>query len=306
MQLYLPIAEMSVNVLVVMIMGTAVGFLSGLFGVGGGFLMTPLLIFIGVPPAVAVGTQANQLVGASVSGVIGHWRRGAVDFRMGLVLLAGGLVGSGAGVWVFSLLRTSGQIDLVIQLSYVIVLGTVGSLMLVESLRAILSQRRQGPARRRLHEHYWLHRLPLKMRFPASRLYISALTPFTIGLLGGFIVAIMGVGGGFFMVPAMIYLIGMPTAMVAGTSLFQIVFVTAAVTLLQALTTHTVDVALGLLLLIGGVVGAQIGTRFGTKLRGEQLRALLAVLVLAVCLKLFADLLTTPGDLYSLSVPGAL
>jgi uncharacterized membrane protein YfcA len=302
MSIYLPIAGVSVNILVVMILGSAVGFLSGLFGVGGGFLMTPLLIFMGVPSAVAVGTQANQLVGASVSGAISHWRRGSIDMRMGLVLLAGGLIGSTIGVWIFGLLRKLGQLDLVISLLYVVVLGAVGSLMFAESLRSILRTRRHVTVRRRLHQHYWLHRLPFKMRFPKSRLYISAITPATIGVLGGFIVAIMGVGGGFFMVPAMIYIVGMPTAVVIGTSLFQIVFVTASVTILQAITTQTVDILLSLLLLVGGVFGAQIGTRFGTKLRGDELRALLALLVLSVCILLLAQLLRTPNDLYSLSV----
>jgi uncharacterized membrane protein YfcA len=302
MSIYLPIAGVSVNILVVMILGSAVGFLSGLFGVGGGFLMTPLLIFMGVPSAVAVGTQANQLIGASVSGAISHWRRGSIDVRMGLVLLGGGLIGSTIGVWIFGLLRKLGQLDLVISLLYVVVLGAVGSLMFAESLRSILRTRRHVTVRRRLHQHYWLHRLPFKMRFPKSRLYISAITPATIGVLGGFIVAIMGVGGGFFMVPAMIYIVGMPTAVVIGTSLFQIVFVTASVTILQAITTQTVDILLSMLLLVGGVFGAQIGTRFGTKLRGDELRALLAVLVLSVCILLLAQLIRTPSDLYSLTI----
>lgn len=302
MQVYLPIAEMSVDVLVILIMGSGVGFLSGLFGVGGGFLMTPLLIFIGVPPAVAVGTQANQLVGASVSGVIAHWRRGGVDIKMGGFLLAGGLVGSAIGVWLFGILQRIGQIDLVISLFYVFVLGSVGALMLQESVRAMLRQRRPN-ARRKLHQHNWLHGLPWKVRFQKSRLYISALMPITIGLLGGVIVAIMGVGGGFFMVPAMIYILGMPAAVVAGTSLFQIIFVTAAVTILQSVTNHTVDVLLALLLLVGGVIGAQVGTRFANRLKGEQTRALLALLVLLTCAKLAWDLVAPPDALYSLTVP---
>jgi uncharacterized membrane protein YfcA len=303
MQVYLPIAEMSVNALVILGLGGLVGFLSGLFGVGGGFLMTPLLIFVGVPPAVAVATQSNQLVGASVTGVIGHWRRGNVDFRMGIVLLLGGLVGSIIGVWLFSILRRAGHIDLVISLLYVILLGVVGGLMLAESLRAMLRQRRKIAVRRKLHQHIWLHGLPLKMRFHKSRLYISAVVPLAIGLLGGMAVAILGVGGGFFMVPAMIYLLGMPTAVVPGTSLFQIIFTTAAVTILQALTNHTVDAMLALLLLAGGVVGAQFGTRFGAGLRGEQVRALLAILVVSVCIKLFVDLVLPPDDPYSIVVP---
>jgi uncharacterized membrane protein YfcA len=303
MQVYLPIAEMSVNALVILGLGGLVGFLSGLFGVGGGFLMTPLLIFVGVPPAVAVATQSNQLVGASVTGVIGHWRRGNVDFRMGIVLLLGGLTGSIIGVWLFSILRRSGHIDLVISLLYVILLGVVGALMLAESLRALLRQSRKTAVRRKLHQHIWLHGLPLKMRFHKSRLYISAVVPLVIGVLGGMAVAILGVGGGFFMVPAMIYLVGMPTAVVPGTSLFQIVFTTAAVTILQAMTNHTVDAMLALLLLVGGVVGAQFGTRFGAGLRGEQMRALLAILVVSVCIKLFVDLVLPPDDPYSIVVP---
>jgi uncharacterized membrane protein YfcA len=305
MQVYLPIAEMSVNALVILALGGMVGFLSGLFGVGGGFLMTPLLIFVGVPPAVAVGTQSNQLVGASVAGVIGHWRRGNVDFRMGLVLLTGGLLGSVIGVYLFNVLRRIGQIDLVISLLYVLLLGTIGGLMLAESVRALLRQRRKTGVRRKLHQHSWLHGLPFKMRFHKSRLYISAVVPVAIGLLGGIAVAILGVGGGFFMVPAMIYLLGMPTAVVPGTSLFQIIFTTAAVTVLQAVTNHTVDGMLALLLLAGGVVGVQFGTRFGSSLRGEQMRALLAVLVVAVSIKLFVDLVLTPDDLFSIVVPTA-
>ncbi len=304
MYVYLPIAEMSVNVVLILGMGWVVGFLSGVFGVGGGFLMTPLLIFIGIPPAVAVDTQANQIVAASVSGVIAQWRRKNVDFEMGAVLLAGGIFGSTIGVWVFSWLQTLGQIDLIISLLYVFLLGIVGLLMLQESLRAIL-RRRRGVARRgKLHEHNWLHGLPLKMRFRQSKLYISALLPFAIGALVGILSAIMGVGGSFMLMPAMIYLLGMPTAIVVGTSLFQVIFVTANVTFLQAYQNQTVDVFLALLLLAGGVLGAQTGARFGAALRGEQLRALLALLVLVVCGKLLFDLVVVPDDFFSLQFPG--
>jgi len=300
MNIYLPIAEMSVNVFLILGMGGGVGFLSGLFGVGGGFLMTPLLIFIGVPPAVAVATEANQIVASSVSGVLAHMRRKNVDFKMGAVLTIGGFLGSAFGVWLFTFLRGIGQIDLIILLSYVIFLGIIGALMFVEGSRAIL-RRSRGTARRgKLHQHIWLHGLPLKMRFRRSRLYISALVPIAIGFLVGVLAAIMGVGGGFVMVPAMIYLLGMPTAVVVGTSLFQIIFVTANVTFLQAVNNQTVDVVLALLLLAGAVVGAQIGSKFGTRLRGEQLRVLLAAMVLAVCGKLAFDLVATPADLFSL------
>ena len=299
MQIYLPIAEMSVNIFLILGMGGVVGFLSGLFGVGGGFLMTPLLIFIGIPPAVAVATEANQIVASSVSGVLAHWRRSNVDIKMGLVLLAGGVVGSTLGVWLFTLLRGLGQIDLVIRLSFVVFLGIIGCLMFVESARAILRRRRRGGAERR--HHTWLHGLPFKMRFRRSRLYISALLPATVGFVVGVLAAIMGVGGGFIMVPAMIYILGMPTSVVVGTSLFQIIFVTANVTVLQSVTNHTVDVVLALLLLLGGVIGAQLGARFGGRLQGEQLRGLLALLVLGVCAKLVFDLVVEPDDLYSLA-----
>ncbi|MBT3536089.1 MAG: sulfite exporter TauE/SafE family protein [Rhodospirillaceae bacterium] len=304
MQIYLPIAELSVNIFLFLGMGAGVGFLSGLFGVGGGFLMTPLLIFAGIPPAVAVATEANQIVASSVSGALAHWRRGNVDIKMGIVLLIGGIIGSTLGVWVFGLLQGLGQIDLVIRLSYVVFLGIIGGLMLVESLKAISRQRKPGGKRRKLHQHNWLHGLPLKMRFRRSKLYISALLPLGIGILVGILAAIMGVGGGFIMVPAMIYLLGMPTAMVVGTSLFQIIFVTANVTFLQAWQNQTVDIFLALLLLTGGVIGAQLGTRAGSKLPGEQLRSMLALIVLGVCARLAYELLVRPDDLYSIG--GAL
>ncbi len=302
MQIYLPIAEMSVNVFLLLGMGGAIGFLSGLFGVGGGFLMTPLLIFIGVPPAVAVGTEANQIVASSVSGVLAHWRRGNVDLKMGTVLMVGGFAGSTLGVGLFKILRSLGQIDLVISLSYVIFLGIIGALMLVESLRSMRRRKSAATQRSKLHQHTWIHGLPLKMRFRRSKLYISALMPFAVGFLVGILAAIMGVGGGFIMVPAMIYLLGMPTSVVIGTSLFQIIFVTANVTFLQAYANQTVDVVLALLLLTGAVIGAQFGARAGARLQGEQLRGLLAVMVLLVCAKLFFDLLVTPDDIYTLGV----
>ncbi|MBI3445181.1 MAG: sulfite exporter TauE/SafE family protein [Magnetospirillum sp.] len=309
MQIYLPIAEMSVNVFVILGLGGGVGFMSGLFGVGGGFLMTPLLIFLGVPPTVAVGTEANQIVASSVSGVLAHWRRGNVDVRMGLILTAGGFVGSTLGVYLFRWLRGLGQIDLVISLCYIIFLGIVGSLRLVESIQALLASRRQAaggaaiPVRKK-HQHSWMHGLPLKMRFRRSQLYISAIVPAIIGLFVGILAAIMGVGGGFIMVPAMIYLLGMPTAVVVGTSLFQIIFVTANATFLQSTMNHTVDVVLALLLLLGGVVGAQIGARFGVKLKGEQLRSLLALMVLGVCAKLLVDMISVPNELFGLGGGG--
>ena len=302
MHIYLPIAEMSVNIFLILGMGGAVGFLSGLFGVGGGFLMTPLLIFIGVPPPVAVGTEANQIVASSVSGVLAHWRRANVDFKMGFVLLLGGFVGSSLGVILFKYLQNLGQLDLVIKLSYVIFLGIIGFLMLWESSRTIIRSRSAAARRGKLHQHNWFHGLPFKMRFRKSKLYISAILPFLIGATVGVLSAIMGVGGGCIMVPAMIYLLGMPTSLAIGTSLFQIIFVTANVTFLQALTVQTVDILLAVLLLTGAVIGAQFGSKYSVRMKGEQLRALLALLVLGVCVKMIFDLTVMPADLYSIAL----
>jgi len=305
-QIYLPIAEISVNVLLLLGLGAGVGFLSGMFGVGGGFLMTPLLIFIGVPPAVAVSTEANQIVASSVSGALAHWRRGTVDIRMGVLLLVGGVIGSALGVQLFAYLRSLGQIDVAITLSYVVFLGAIGGLMMVESVRSMRRVRSGGPARPRGKRRRTLaQKLPLRMRFPKSRLYVSAIPPVIIGAVVGLLAAIMGVGGGFIMVPAMIYLLRMPTNVVVGTSLFQIIFVTALVTVLQATQNQTVDVVLAMLLILGGVIGAQLGVRTAMKVKGEALRALLAGLVLAVCLKLAFDLVATPSEMYTL-IPGGL
>lgn len=300
MDIYLPIAEVSLDVFVLLGIGVAIGILSGIFGVGGGFLLTPLLIFIGVPPAVAVASSANQLIGASLSGVLAHWRRGNVDFKMGFILLLGGLAGSVLGVWLFTWLKRLGQVELAISLCYVVLLGILGALMAVESVRTLLRQRRPGGTRRKLHQHNWLHGLPLKTRFRRSKLYISALLPTGLGFAVGVLSAVLGIGGGFVLVPAMIYTLGMPTAVVPGTSLLQIIFVAANVTFLQAYTNRTVDAVLALVLLVGGVLGAQIGTRFGTRLRGEQLRFLLALLVLAVAAKLAFDLTVRPVSLYAI------
>lgn len=295
----MPIAEMSVNVPLILAVGAGVGFLSGLFGVGGGFLMTPLLFFIGIPSAVAVATGASLIVAASISGVLAHWKRGNVDFRMGGFLLVGGVVGSSLGVWLFTVLREQGHIDLVIRVSYVVFLAIIGGLMLVESARAMLRKKKNQS--RRSHIHTWLHGLPFKVRFRRSRLYISALPPLAVGLFVGLLAGIMGVGGGFVMVPAMIYVLGMPTAVVVGTSLFQIIFVSANVTILQSATNQTVDILLALILLFGGVLGAQFGARIGAKMQGEQLRGLLALIVLGVCVKLTYDLVLPPADLFSIA-----
>ncbi|MBC7154898.1 MAG: sulfite exporter TauE/SafE family protein [Rhodobacteraceae bacterium] len=303
MQIYLPIAEVSVNAFLLLGVGGIVGILSGMFGVGGGFLITPLLFFIGIPPVVAVATGANQVVASSVSGVLAHWRRRTVDLPMGLVLLAGGMIGSGLGIFVFNILRRLGQVDLLVQLSYVVFLGVVGILMFQESLRALL--RARGPRKPvKRHVHLWVHRLPLKMKFRVSGLYISVIPPAVVGLLVGFLAAIMGVGGGFIMVPAMIYLLGMPTKVVVGTSLFQIIFVTGFTTVMHATTNYSVDMLLALLLILGGVVGAQMGTWIGLRLKAEQLRILLAIVVLVVAGKIALDLLLRPAELYSISVAG--
>jgi uncharacterized protein len=304
MQVYLPIAETTVNAFTLLGVGGGVGVLSGMFGVGGGFLITPLLFFIGVPPAVAVATGVNQVVAASISGVLTHLKRKTVDLRMGSVLLAGGLVGSLVGIWFFTVMSRLGQIDLLVQLSYVLFLGVIGALMFQESLRALLRAKSANPPRRKLHTHNWVHNLPWKIKFRTSGLYISVFPPLLVGFGVGVLSAIMGVGGGFILVPAMIYLLGMPTKVVIGTSLFQVTFVAAFTTMLHAVTSQTVDVLLALFLIIGGVVGAQVGTRIGLKLPAEQLRILMALLVLAVAIKIGLDLVLTPRELYSITIPG--
>ena len=308
MQIYLPIAEVSVNALLLLGLGGLVGILSGMFGVGGGFLITPLLFFAGIPPAVAVATSANQIVASSFSAVLAHFRRRTVDLKMGTVLLIGGLFGSALGILVFNYLKSIGQVDLMVRLCYVVFLGIVGALMFVESFNAIRKARRAQKTGRyvpvKRHKHNWVHALPFKMRFRASGLYISVVPPLLVGLSVGVLAAVMGVGGGFIMVPAMIYLLGMPTKVVIGTSLFQIIFVTAFTTMLHATTNYTVDVVLAILLLVGGVIGAQVGTRIGLRMKAEQLRILLALLVVMVCAKLALELLLQPAELYSLSIPG--
>ncbi|WP_170772506.1 sulfite exporter TauE/SafE family protein [Ruegeria lacuscaerulensis] len=304
MQIYLPIAEVSVNAFLLLGLGGMVGILSGMFGVGGGFLMTPLLFFIGIPPAVAVATEANQIVASSFSGVLAHFRRKTVDLKMGTVLLTGGLMGAALGVVVFNYLKSLGQVDLLVTLCYVVFLGVVGSLMFIESLNALRKSKKGGAAPAARRQRGWVHAMPFKMRFRTSGLYISVIPPVLVGLCVGVLSAIMGVGGGFIMVPAMIYLLGMPTKVVVGTSLFQIIFVTAFTTMLHATTNYTVDIVLAVLLLVGGVVGAQIGTVIGARMPAEQLRVLLAALVLVVCGKLALDLLLEPSELYSLGAEG--
>jgi uncharacterized membrane protein YfcA len=299
MQIYLPIAEVSVDALLLLGIGAMVGILSGMFGVGGGFILTPLLFFIGIPPAVAVASAANQIAGSSFSALLAHLRRKTVDFKMGLILMAGGLLGSLLGVQLFELLRAAGQFELVISLLYVVMLGTIGGLMFAESLRALRRAKDPNALLAPRKRHSWVHRLPLKMRFRTSQLYVSAIPPFVIGAMVGVLAAIMGVGGGFIMVPAMIYVIGMPTKVVVGTSVFQFLFVTAFTTLMHAINSQTVDVMLAVILLVGGVIGAQIGVQLAAKLKAEQLRILLALLVLGVCLKLALDLVLTPSELYS-------
>ena len=304
MQVYLPIAEISVNAFLLLGLGGIVGILSGIFGVGGGFLMTPLLFFIGIPPAVAVATEANQIVASSFSGALAHFRRKSVDLKMGIVILNGGLLGAALGVLVFNYLKSLGQVDLLVRLCYVVFLGIIGGLMFIESIRALQRSDKPVPTKRSSHRSL-VQRLPFKTRFRTSGLYISVIPPFLVGTLVGILSAIMGVGGGFIMVPAMIYLLGMPTKVVVGTSLFQIIFVTAFTTLLHATTNYTVDIVLAVLLLVGGVIGAQVGTPLGTRLKAEQLRILLALMVLAVCGKLGLDLILQPAELYSLGAAGS-
>jgi len=300
LSIYLPIAEMPVNAFVILMMSGVVGFVSGLVGVGGGFLMTPLLIFLGVPPAVAASTEATQIAATSVSGMLAYWRRRLVDWRMGVLLTIAGVLGSVAGVRLFAVMREIGQLDVLISLSYVFFLSAIGGLMLWESVGALRRKSRGQPPPRRRRDRTLAHSLPLRMRFPTSGLYISILPPLAIGFGVGVIAAVMGVGGGFILVPAMIYLLRMPTQVVVGTSLVQVLIVTALVVVLQATQTRTVDIVLGALLVAGGVIGAQFGVRAGAKLSAERLRAILAVLVLGAGGKLMYDLIATPAEMFVL------
>ncbi len=301
MHVYLPIAELPVNALLMLALGAVVGFLSGMFGVGGGFLMTPMLIFAGVPSSVAVATGANPLIASSITGTVTQYRRRNVDIKLGAYMLAGGAAGSLAGVHIVRVLRQAGQMDFAVSLLYVVFMSVIGGLMLVESLRALRRQRQGKPraTRRRLH-HTWVHRLPFRTRFKASKLYISAIPPVTLGLLVGLLAGVMGVGGGFIVVPILIYVLRVPTNLAIGTSLFQVIFVSAITTVFQAVLNHTVDIALALMLMAGGVFGAHAGAIAGQHLRAEQLRLLLAILVLAVGLRLLGGLFL-PSDLFSLT-----
>jgi uncharacterized protein len=303
MSIYLPIAEMNVNIFLIVFIGMIVGALSGLFGVGGGFLMTPLLIFLGIPPVVAVGSEAPHVLASSVSGVIAHWRKKNVDFKMGFFLLSGGVIGSTVGVNLFKLLKTYGQIDIVIQFLFIIFLGFIGMTMAFESAKTTIKNYRTTSAiRTKLHQHSWIHGLPFKLRFHRSKLYISAIPPILIGFFVGVLSAMMGVGGGFIMIPAMVYILGMSTNVVVGTSLFQIIFVTANSTFFQSYLNQTVDIVLSALMILGGVIGAQIGVRLGSQLKAEYLRGILAILVLLVCAKILTDLILTPSDLFTTSL----
>lgn len=306
MDIYLPIAEVSVNAPLIVALGLFVGFISGLFGIGGGFLMTPMLVFLGIPPAVAVASMSNHVAASSMSSVIAYGRRRAVDLRMGGVLAAGGVVGAFAGVELFRWLRLLGQADLVVAVSYLVFLGVIGGLMLTESLGAILRRRRgQPPPPRRDRRPPWLYGLPLKMRFPRSRLYISVIPPLVLGALVGVLSAIMGVGGGFILVPAMVYLLRMPAGVVVGTSLLQIIVTTALTGVLQAGRNQTVDIVLAVLLLAGGIVGAQYGARASARFRAEELRAVLALIVLFVGLRMGLGLFIAPEEPFVL-LTGAL
>jgi uncharacterized membrane protein YfcA len=301
LQIYLPIADLPVNVFLVFGMGIAVGFISGMFGIGGGFLMTPLLIFIGVAPAVAVATVASHIAASSFSGAITYWRRRALDLSLALMLLLGGMIGTAGGVWLFTALRRIGQLDITIGLSYVTLLGIVGSLMILESVRAIIRMRGGKPTElRRPGSHTWIHGLPFKLRFKQSRIYISVIPVLAIGFIIGFIGAVMGIGGGFLLVPMLIYFLRVPTNVVIGTSMVLTLVTMASATVMHAVTNHLVDALLALILMFGGVMGAQFGARAGQNMRGERIRLLLGLLVLAVGLRFAADLVFKPSDLYSI------
>src|SRR6185437_14384582 len=304
-QLYLPIADVPVNIFLILAMGAAVGFISGMFGIGGGFLMTPLLIFIGITPAVAVASVTTHVAASSMSGAISYWRRRTVDLALALMLLAGGILGTAVGVWLFTVLRSLDQLDLTIGLSYVALLTIVGGLMVAESVRAILRERKGRPVTpRRGGAHTWIHGLPLKMRFKRSKIYVSAIPVWSIGFIIGFFGALMGIGGGFLLVPMLIYLLRVPTATVIGTSMVLTLLTMASATVMHAATNHLVDAVLALILMIGGVAGAQFGARAGQKMRGERLRLLLGLLVLAVGIRFALTLVLPPENIYSIRVLG--
>jgi uncharacterized protein len=304
-QLYLPIAELTVNMLLFLGMGGAVGFLSGMFGVGGGFLLTPLLIFTGIPPAVAVASVTPQIVASSTSAALSYWRRRLIDEKMTILLGSGGVIGSALGVVAFRALRAVGQLDLIIGLAYVAFLGSIGTIMLRESLRA-LWRARTGRVQnfRRSGQHNWIHGLPLKTRFRRSKLYVSIIPVVALGGGIGFLGTILGLGGGFIMVPALIYLLRVPTNVVIGTSLAYTLITMAVATVLHATANKTVDIMLAMLLMVGGVVGAQFGVQVGQALRGEQLRALLALLVLAVAFRVLLGLFLAPEEIFSFAIAG--
>jgi len=300
-QIYLPIADMPVNIFLVLGMGLAVGFISGMFGIGGGFLMTPLLIFIGISPAVAVASVASHISASSFTGAITYWRKRAIDVALAMMLLAAGILGTATGVWLFTVLRTMDQLDLVIGLSYVTLLTSVGGMMIRESVRAELRARKGMPATlRRPGSHSWVHGLPLKMRFKRSKIYVSAIPVWAIGFSIGFVGAILGIGGGFLLVPMLIYFLRVPTATVIGTSMVLTLITMASATVMHAVTNHLVDALLALILMVGGVIGAQFGVRTGQRMRGERLRLLLGLLVFAVGLRFAFELVVKPEDLYSL------
>jgi len=305
LQIYLPIADLPVNIFLVLGMGIAVGFISGMFGIGGGFLMTPLLIFIGVSPAVAVASVSSHIAASSFSGAISYWRRRGIDLALALMLLLGGILGTSAGVWLFTLLRSLGQLDLTIGLSYVLLLGIVGGLMIVESMRATIRAREGKPVElRRPGSHTWFHGLPFKLRFKQSRIYVSAFPVWGIGFIIGFIGAVMGIGGGFLLVPMLIYLLRVPTNVVIGTSMVVTLVTMACATVLHAATNHLVDMVLALILMVGGVTGAQFGARAGQKIRGEHLRLLLGLLILAVGIRFAIELVIRPDDLFTIRETG--
>jgi uncharacterized membrane protein YfcA len=304
-QIYLPIADLPVNIFLILGMGLAVGFISGMFGIGGGFLMTPLLIFVGIAPAVVVASVASHVAASSMSGAMAYWRRNAVDLALALMLLAGGILGTAAGVWLFTALRSLDQLDLTIALSYVALLTIVGGLMITESVRAIIREQKGQPATlRRGGAHTWIHGLPLKMRFKRSKIYVSAIPVWMIGFIIGFVGALMGIGGGFLLVPMLIYFLRVPTATVIGTSMMLTLVTMASATVMHAATNQLVDAVLALILMVGGVIGAQFGARAGQNMRGERLRLLLGLLVFAVGLRFAYQIIVQPGDLYSIRLVG--